>query len=362
MLIAHVVPTPFGISGLHGGGERYPVELCRALADHVACRLITFGPRAEGHRNAGLETRQLHTIARIRGHPAHPVGFGLVTALRGVDLIHTHQTTSTPSRISALIAHGLRTPVVTTDHGLGPGRWPGLLPRLFDGFLGVSQNSIDVLAVPGHRARVVYGGVDPDRFQPGSERRRGVLFVGRMTPHKGLDRLLQALPAGVPLTVVGTEGHDRHEPERSYPRLLRALANDDVTFVGAACEEDLPHLYRRAEVFVLPSVHRTVYGKTVAISELLGLALLEAMASGTPVIASRIGGVPEVVRDGEIGYLVAPGNVEELRARIGELVGDPARAQRMGEAGRALVLDRFTWDHCALRCLKAYGELIPGLR
>jgi glycosyltransferase involved in cell wall biosynthesis len=357
-----VVPTPFGFSGLHGGGERYPLELCRALAHHVSCRLVTFGPREESHRNAGLETRQLQTIVRIGSHPAHPIGRGLVAALRGVDLIHTHQTTSTPSRISALIAHALRIPVVTTDHGLGPGGWPRLLPRLFDGFLGVSQNSIDVLGVAEHRSRVVYGGVDPDRFHPSSERRRGVLFVGRMTPHKGLDRLLQALPAGVSLTIAGTEGHDRHEPERSYPRLLRALANDDVTFAGAASEEDLPNLYRRAEVFVLPSVHRTVYGKPVAISELLGLALLEAMASGTPVIASRIGGVPEVVRDGETGYLVSPGNAEELRERIGELVGDPARARRMGKAGRALVLERFTWDHCALRCLEAYAGLVPELR
>jgi glycosyltransferase involved in cell wall biosynthesis len=338
------------------------LELCHALARHVPCRLVTFGRRAERDNNAGLETRQLQTIMRLRGHPAHPVGRGLLAALRGVDLIHTHQTTSTPSRMSAVMAHALRTPVVTTDHGLGPGRWAGLLPRLFDGFLGVSQNSLDVLGVAKKRSRIVYGGVDPNRFHPGSEVRRGVLFVGRITPHKGLDRLLQALPARVPLTIAGTTGHDRHEPERSYPGFLRALANDDVTFAGAASEDELPLLYRRAEVFVLPSVHRTVYGKAVVISELLGLTLLEAMASGTPVIASRVGGLPEVVRDGETGYLVAPGNVDELRARIGELVGNPERARRMGEAGRELVLERFTWEHCARRCLDAYAELVPELR
>jgi glycosyltransferase involved in cell wall biosynthesis len=359
MLIAHVVPTPFGATGLHGGGERYPIELCHALAHHVSCRLITFGPQARHGHDDGLEMVEVATIARLKGHPAHPIARGLIKALRGADLIHTHQTRSTPSRISAFIARATRTPVVTTDHGLGGGGWAGLLPRLFDGFLTVSRNSAEVLRAPAAKTHVVYGGVDTERFHPGSDERRGVLFVGRITPHKGIDRLLRALPAGTPLTIAGTSGHDRREPERSYPDLLRALATDDVTFAGAVPEADLPDLYRRAEVFVLPSVHGTVYGKVVAISELLGLSLLEAMASGTPVIASRIGGLPEVVRDGETGYLVTPDDVDELRDRTAALVGNPSRARRMGEAGRELVLERFTWEHCARRCLAAYADLVP---
>jgi glycosyltransferase involved in cell wall biosynthesis len=310
-------------------------------------------------REDGFETIQLATIGRLKHHPAHPLAPGLFKALRDVDLIHTHQTRSTPSRISALIARATRTPVVTTDHGMGGGAWASVLPHLFGGFLGVSQNSIDMLRAPAPKSRVIYGGVDPDRFHPGSEVRRGVLFVGRITPHKGIDCLLRALPPGAHLTIAGTTGHDRREPERSYPRLLRELASDDVTFAGAVSEAELPDLYRRAEVFVLPSVNRTVYGKMVAISELLGLSLLEAMASGTPVIASRIGGLPEVVRDGETGYLVTPGNAHELHERIAELLRDPARARRMGEAGRDLILERFTWEHCAQCCLEAYAELLP---
>jgi glycosyltransferase involved in cell wall biosynthesis len=359
MLIAHVVPTPFGAAGLHGGGERYPVELCRALAHHVSCRLITFGPRARQERDGALEIVELATIARLKGHPAHPLAGGMIKALRGADLIHTHQTRSTPSRISALIARTTRTPVVTTDHGLGAGRLAGPLRTLFDGFLAVSENSADVLGAPASKTHVVYGGVDTERFRPGSSVRRGVLFVGRITPHKGIDRLLRALPPETPLTIAGTGGHDRREPERSYPGFLRALATEDVTFAGDVPEAQLPDLYRGAEVFVLPSVHGTVYGKIVAISELLGLSVLEAMASGTPVIASRIGGLPEVVRDGETGYLVTPGDVDELRDRIAELVADPSRARRMGEAGRQLVIERFTWEHCAHRCLAAYAELVP---
>jgi starch synthase len=114
-------------------------------------------------------------------------------------------------------------------------------------------------------------------------------------------------------------------------------------------------------VFVLPTVKQDCYGRRFAISELLGLSVLEAMASGTPVIASRLDALPEVVRDGETGFLVTPGDVDELRDRIAQLLGDRALAARMGRNGRELLLARFTWDACAQRCLAAYEELLaPG--
>jgi glycosyltransferase involved in cell wall biosynthesis len=86
--------------------------------------------------------------------------------------------------------------------------------------------------------------------------------------------------------------------------------------------------------------------------------VLEAMASGTPVIASRLDGVPEVVRDGETGFLVTPGDVGELRDRIAQLLGNRALAARMGARGRDVVLEQFTWGACARRCLAAYDELL----
>jgi glycosyltransferase involved in cell wall biosynthesis len=111
-------------------------------------------------------------------------------------------------------------------------------------------------------------------------------------------------------------------------------------------------------VLVLPSVWETCYGRRVAVPELLGLAVLEAMASGTPVVCSRLGGLPEVVHDGETGLLVEPGNVDELRERIGLVLADSALAKRLGDNARQLVLERYTWDHCARRCLAAYREML----
>jgi glycosyltransferase involved in cell wall biosynthesis len=363
--IVHVVPTPFGPGGLLGGGERYPLELARALARRVDCELVTFGLASRRFvDSSGLRITVLRRLLLLRGHPVQPLAPQLAWTLDG-DVVHTHQLRSAPSRLAAVVAAVRRTPLVTTDHGLGGGGWYGLLPALFDRFLTVSAYSAQTLDAPSDKARVIYGGADPHRFRPDPEdRRSGVLFVGRLTPHKGVDRLIRALPEGARLTVAGSEGHDPRPPERGYPRLLRRLAAEaaagqaaNVRFSGPVPDSDLPLLYRRAAVYVLPSVERTCYGRTVAISELLGLSVLEAMASGTPVVASRLGGLPEVVRHGETGILVTPGDVAELRDAIATLLHDHALATRMGQRARETVLQRFTWDACAERCMAAYAEL-----
>jgi glycosyltransferase involved in cell wall biosynthesis len=359
MRVVHVAPTAFGPDGIFGGGERYPLELVRALSRHVDCELVTFGARPGLTREpGGPAVRVLRPVAHL-GHPAHPVALGLPAALAGADLVHTHHMHSAPSRVAALVTQARRSPAVVTDHGLAGGSWGGLLPRLIDRFLAVSRHSAAVLGAPPGRTRVIYGGVDCERYRPmEGEVRRGVLFVGRVTPHKGIDRLIAALPDGAPLAVAGSYGHDPAPPERDYPRLLRRLAaGRHVRFLGAVPDGELPALVRRAAVLVLPSVHVTCFGRRVAVSELLGLVALEAMASGTPVIASRIGGLTEVVEDGVTGFLVAPGDVEELRERIAQVLGDRGLAGRLGAAGRERVLERFTWGACAARCLAAYSEL-----
>jgi glycosyltransferase involved in cell wall biosynthesis len=358
--VVHVAPTLFGPGGIFGGGERFPLELGRALARHVECELVSFGRTVRAWRDpSGLGVRVLRPLALLGRHPAHPLAFGLGQALAEADVIHTHHLRSAPSRLAAVNARVRRIPTAVTDHGLPGGDWAGLLPRLFDRFLTVSAYSARELRAPASRTRVIYGGADPDRFAPDAdEARRGVLFVGRVTPHKGLDRLIEALPEHADLRVVGSAGHDAGLPERQYPSLLRRLAaRRPVQFLGAVPDADLPPLYRRAQVVALPSVHRTCYGREIAVSELLGLAAIEAMASGTPVVASRLGGLPEVVDDGVTGFLVEPGNVGELRARLAEVLADSRLAHRLGQNGRERVLERFTWEACAGRCLAAYSEL-----
>jgi len=292
----------------------------------------------------------------MNGHPAHPFAPALVMALRGTRVVHTHHMRSLPSRMAALSGRARGQILAVTDHGLSGSTWGGLLERLFDVFLTVSAYSARELRSPAARTRVIYGGADPERYAPDPKQpRHGVLFVGRLTPHKGVDRLLQALPRGASARIAGSAGHDPKPPERDYPDLLRRLATDkDVEFLGPVSDADLASLYRSAEVLVLPSVARTCYGRDVAVSELLGLAVLEAMASGTPVIASAIGGVPEVLRDGETGFLVAPGDIAALHDRLARVLGDGQLRSRLGANARQAVLDRFTWPRVAERCLAAY--------
>lgn len=355
-----MAPTVFGAGGLFGGGERYPLELARAMAADVQCELVTFGAHPGTVRESGgLTIRVLRPWWRLHDHPAHPIAPGLPAALRGADVVHVHQLRSAPGRMAAVAARARGQRLVATDHGLGGGGWAGLLPRLPHRHLAVSRYSAQVLGVPATRTAVVYGGVSERHFGPdGGGERSGVLFVGRLTPHKGVDRLIQALPEGAQLTIAGTAGHDPRPPERDYPHLLRRLAaGRPVRFVDQPDDDTVASLYRHSAVAVLPSVHRSCYGRTVAIAELLGLAVLEAMASGTPVVASRVGGLPEVVDDGETGFLVAPGDVDGLRERLALLLADPARATEMGARARQVVQKRFTWPACARRCLAAYAEV-----
>src|SRR5436190_12100670 len=157
MRVIHVSPTAFGHGGLFGGGERYPVELVKALVrlDGVDCELVTFGPAPAVEVDDGVRVRVLRTHGHLHHHPAHPLAPSLISATRGADVIHVHHLRSTPSRACAVIGAVRRTPVAVTDHGLGGGDWMGLLPRLFDAFLTVSRYSSEVLRSPPEKTTVV---------------------------------------------------------------------------------------------------------------------------------------------------------------------------------------------------------------
>jgi glycosyltransferase involved in cell wall biosynthesis len=362
MRVVHVTPTMFGGEGIFGGGERYPLELARAVSRQVPCRLVTYGSRARRRRDPdGLEVVVLRARQRARSHPAHPMGAGLVRALSDADIVHAHQLHSRVTKLALHAATLRRQRRAVTDHGLA-GATTTRQRRRVERFLTVSRYSAELLGAAPEHTRVIMGGADPGRFRPdGGDRRSGVLFVGRLTPHKGVDRLIRAVPAGAELTIVGSGGHDPALPESGYVDDLTALAataDGRVTFAGRASEADLPLLMRRCSVLALPSVDITCYGRRVEISELLGLVLIEAMASGTPVVASRIGGVAEVVADGETGLLVPPGDVAALGDRLATVLADHRMRAAMGRRARELACDRFTWEACARRCIASYEELL----
>src|SRR5919204_848331 len=123
MRVLQISPTAFGHDGLFGGGERYPLELAKALAriDGVRCELLTFGRIARVDQVDGVRVRVLRARAHLRRHPAHPLAPSLFGATRGADVMHVHHLRSTASRLCALIGAASRTPVAVTDHGLEGG-------------------------------------------------------------------------------------------------------------------------------------------------------------------------------------------------------------------------------------------------
>ncbi len=129
--------------------------------------------------------------------------------------------------------------------------------------------------------------------------------------------------------------------------LLRAV-RDGVIWIEKMLEKrEVIQLLTHAAVFVVPSVY-----------EPMGIVNLEAMACETPVVASRVGGIPEVVEDGVTGLLVPPADPPALAAAVNELLRDPERGREMGKAGRRRVLEHFTWRAVAERTLELYRRLI----
>jgi glycogen(starch) synthase len=206
--------------------------------------------------------------------------------------------------------------------------------------------------VPADRVRVIPSGVRPALFAvPGRADplaglpRPRVVFLGRLHEQKNVDLLLRAAarlhhPAHV---VVAGDGPERRRLEELHRRL--GLVGR-VTFLGFVDHEVVPALLRRADMLVLPSRY-----------EELGTAMVEAMQSGVPVVATRTGGIPGVVQDGVSGRLVEPGDVDGLARALDDLLADPGQRRRLGERGRHRTVE-FRWDRLAVQVLDVYRSAL----
>jgi glycosyltransferase involved in cell wall biosynthesis len=358
--VVHVVPAVFGPSGIVGGAERYALELARAMAPEVPTTLVSFGEVHREEQIGDLRVRVIGDPWFVRGQRTNPFSVAVFRELRDAHVVHCHQHHVLTSSIVAAWCRVTGRRVFVSD--LGGGGWDlsayVSTDRWFHGHLHLSDYS---RRVHGHaalpRARVVGGGVDIDRFRPDPsvDRYGGVLFVGRLLPHKGITDLIEGLPEHLPLTVAGPE------PDPAMKELLRSLAvGKQVTFRHGLSDEDLVAEYQRALCVVLPSVYRTAGGQHTLVPELLGQTLLEGMACGIPAVCTRVASMPEVVDHGVTGFVVPPNEPPALGERLAWLHAHPDRAAQMGAAGRARVTARFTWGSVVRRCLAAYrGEASP---
>lgn len=215
-----------------------------------------------------------------------------------------------------------------------------------DGYFVVCNAIADELVQLGIRRDQIFdvrNAVDTERFNPDSipveldeqyqkqfdtsSDRLLLGFVGGLQPYKGLDEFAAALDdikAECHLVIAG-DGPERTRLERAF--------GDRATFLGAVPYEQIPAFYRRIDVLVLPS-H----------TEGLPRVVLEAQATATPLIATRVGGLPEVVEDGETGLLVEPRSPEQLAMAIDKLSSDAALRSQLGEDGRRAVVESYRWE------------------
>ncbi|WPO69621.1 glycogen synthase [Streptomyces sp. KN37] len=320
------------------------------------------------------------------------VDLAMAAALAGRELVHSHTWYANLAGHVGKLLHGI--PHVMTAHSLEPLR-PWKAEQLGGGYAlscwaeRTAAESADALiavsgamredilacypAVDPAKVHVVHNGIDTGLYRPDPatdvlERlgidpgRPYVLFVGRITRQKGVPHLLRAarrLDPGVQL-VLCAGAPDTPEIDAEFRVLFEELSR------GRAGVQWIPEMLPRPEVVQLLS-HAVLF-VCPSVYEPLGIVNLEAMACGTAVVASRVGGIPEVVQDGTTGLLVPyepkdpDGFERDLGLLLNELATDPGRAASMGAAGRRRAVGEFGWDAVARSTVEVYEEILHADR
>jgi alpha-maltose-1-phosphate synthase len=305
----------------------------------------------------------------------------MTTAVAGADLVHSHTWYANLAGHLAALLYGV--PHVMTVHSLEPLR-PWKAEQLGGGYalsswcekvavesaaavIAVSAGMrADVLAaypaVRPERIHVIRNGIDAREYAPDPEThvlqrfgvdpyRPTVIFVGRITRQKGLPVLLRAAASLVPEAqlVLCAGQPDTAELAAEVTGLvtsLQATRSGVIWIPEMLPKREIIQLLSHATTFAIPSLY-----------EPLGIVNLEAMACATAVVGSRVGGIPEVVADGDTGLLVPADDPAELAAALNSLLADPDRAAAMGAAGRKRALAEFSWDTIAAQTTALYTDL-----
>jgi starch synthase len=361
---------------VYGGAGVHVEYLARSLAGLVDLTVHCQGADRSGavahHPWAALKDQVLRVFS---------TDLAMADAVAGADLVHSHTWYANLAGHLASLRYGI--PHVVTMHSLEPLR-PWKAEQLGGGYalsswcervsatsaaavVAVSEGMrADVLAaypeIFPERTRVIRNGIDTSQYAPdagtGVLTRYGidpsrpyVIFVGRITRQKGLPVLLRAASSLDPSAqlVLCAGAPDTPELLAEVTTLvdgLRTVRSGVVWIPEMLPKPEIIQLLTHAVAFACPSLY-----------EPLGIVNLEAMACETAVVASRVGGIPEVVAGGETGLLVPPDDPASLADALNTLVRDPGRATVMGRAGRERAVREFSWDAVAAQTAALYAEL-----
>jgi glycogen synthase len=369
-------PHVYGGAGVHI--KNLSRELARVMDVEVRCfggqdgtdgRLRVKGYRAWDHMDEGAEKKFNSALGTFS------TDLSIVRDPIDADLVHCHTWYAAMAGFMARALYDV--PLVATVHSLEPLRpWKEeQLGRSYalttwvervaleaaDRVVAVSTQSrgeiLDHFDIPPERVVVIHNGIDPTTWKPSpaaaTRRRYGIegdyiLFVGRVSRQKGMVHLLEAMrhvDPGVGLVCCATAA-DTPELEREIAAKVRQTPR--CLWINEFLrEEEYVELYSHCAVFACPSVY-----------EPFGIINLEAMACERPVVASAVGGIPEVVVPGTTGLLVPPADPGTLAEALNRILRDPALARQLGRAGRRRVEDHFSWASIAARTRRMYDELL----
>ena len=363
---------------VYGGAGVHVTYLARELARLVDLTVHCQGadrPDAVAHRpwdHLDGANPALRTIS---------TDLSMTAAVASADLVHSHTWYANLAGHLAALLYGV--PHVVTMHSLEPLR-PWKAEQLGGGYalsswcervaaesaatvVAVSDGMrADVLAaypaIPPDRVRVIRNGIDPGEYAPDpatdvlaqhgvNPGRPSVVFVGRITRQKGLPVLLKAAqqldPAAQMVLCAGQpDTADLADEVAGLVAGLQATRSGVVWLPEMLPKREVIQLLTHATVFACPSLY-----------EPLGIVNLEAMACGTAVVGSDVGGIPEVVTDGETGLLVPPDDPGALASALNSLLADPGRAKAMGRRGRERAIAEFSWPAIAEQTAALYAEL-----
>lgn len=371
--IIHLIPTL-----ALGGAERLVVDLCVSLSrsefESVVVTTVAGGPLEEELKTAGVRVVHLDSLIKKPSKTKWILWYQRVQALvlffrkEQPLILHTHLTSADILGWYAARKSEIKH-IVSTEHNINidEKKWQTFLKKLLATMplrvvclSGAIKNfAARTYHFPNKKLYVIYDGVDIKKFTPvlrlpvvsgvspdniANRCTPQITCVARLESQKGHETLLRALALlddlAWELVLVG-EGS-----LKTYLMDLARILNirERVNYLGA--RQDIPVILHDTDIFVLPSLW-----------EGLGIVVLEAGASGVPVIASNVGGIPEMVVDKETGLLVPPGDVEALSHALRELLQDPERAREMGTAARARVEQHFALPQTIEKYRNVYESL-----
>lgn len=285
------------------------------------------------------------------------------------DIIHAHHAFTPMPLLALYMAEKMKMPKILTNHSIAGNSKDSLLTlmsckgliflRYFiskaDKIISVSKSAAKFMEnLLGNKVEniIIPNGVDVNRFKPSrrEEDKATILFVGRLVHRKGVQVLIKAFSKVVKkipeakLIIVG-EGYMKPLLQIQVKKLR---LNGKVKLLGKVADSELPKIYQEATLVVIPSLYR----------ESFGMVALEAMASGKPVIATKVGGLPEIIRDGRNGFLIPPGDHKELAEKIILLLSNKEMSLKMGITGRKIAVEKYSWNKITSKIINVYLETL----